>query len=72
MEFLITIGIILAIILFAIGIPVIAILVIFDDVKEIDNSDGHIICGNTGQPCIKDTLYTKCNYCAGCPYENGN
>lgn len=37
---------------------------------KIDNSDGHLICGNTDRPCIKDILYIGGNDCVGCPYEN--
>ena len=65
---IIVIGIILA----AIILGILMLLCLSDDVEEIDNSDGYIICGNTGQSCIKDTLYTKCNNCVGCQYENAN
>ena len=69
MKVIITvIGIFLAIIILSIFV----LICLGDDVEEIDNTDGHIICGNTGQPCIKDTLYTKCNNCSGCSYENSN
>lgn len=57
-------------------IIIIFVLILFifsslpDDIEEIDNSDGQIICANTNEPCIKDKLYTKCNNCNDCPYEN--
>lgn len=35
---------------------------------KIDNSDGHLICGNTNQPCIKDVIYMGGNDCVECPY----
>lgn len=35
---------------------------------KIDNSDGHLICGNTNQPCIKDAIYMGGNDCVECPY----
>lgn len=61
---LIALGFFLIVLMF-IGLFVLS--VIFDDVKEIDNTDGHIICGDTNKPCIKDTLYTKCDCCSDCP-----
>lgn len=61
--------IVIGIILVAIILGIFKLICLGDDVEEIDNTDGHIICGNTGQSCIKDTLYTKCNDCSGCPYE---
>lgn len=67
------------IIVYFLGITGIVIVIIFliliyiictnDDVEEIDNTDYHIICGNTGKPCIKDKLYTKWNNCDECPFN---
>lgn len=65
-NFLIVAGIMIAIIF----LVFIFTIYINDDVEEIENTDGHIICGNVGKPCIKDKLYTKCNNCNGCPYED--
>lgn len=41
-----------------------------EKILKVDNLDGHIICGNTNRPCIKDILYIGGNDCVGCPYEN--
>ena len=38
-----------------------------DEVEEIDNSNGQIVCEITDKPCIKDKLYTYCNNCGNCP-----
>lgn len=59
------IGIAIAIVVLAL----ICIICVNDDAEKIDNIDGHIICGNTGKPCIKDKLYAKCNNCNECPYS---
>ena len=64
--FLIIIGILIAIF----ALIFIYVACINDDVEEIDNIDGHIICGNTGKSCIKDKLYAKCNNCNECPYSD--
>ena len=37
-----------------------------DEVEEIDNSNGQIVCEITDNPCIKDKLYTYCNNCGDC------
>lgn len=67
-----TIIIIVGVILVIFILVILTLKCVGDDVEEIDNTGGHIICGNTGHPCIKDTLYTKCNDCSGCPYENAD
>lgn len=62
--------IMVGIIVFTILLASIIIACINDDSEEIDNTNGNIVCGNTNEPCIKDKLYTKCNNCDGCPYND--
>lgn len=55
------------IVIVIIFLTLICIICVSDDVEEIDNTDGRIICDNTNKPCIKDKLYTKWNNCDECP-----
>lgn len=67
---IIAICIILIFIIFWLGVFIWVVL--NDDVREIDNSDDSVICGDTGKPCIKSVLYTKYDNCSDCPYNTKN
>ena len=41
-----------------------------EDIEVIENYDGHVICTETNESCIKDILYTDCNNCEDCPIYN--
>lgn len=72
MKVILIIGVMIILLIAACVLLMLTIAIKIDDVEKIENIDGYIICSETNQLCIKDVLYTKCNDCNGCQYENIN